>query len=708
MLTFEEYKSKYGIALDYDQDRACRSVNGKVMLLAVPGSGKTTVMIARLGYMTRALGISAESILAVTYSVAGAREMKQRYERLFGYCDVEFRTIHGFCAVLINRYESLRGRKAFTLMEKDNDSASVVRKIMTEYGGYPTENELREVQTAITYCKNSMLTDAEIEKEITVNGRDFYQIYKAYETFKLENKLMDYDDQLVYGLKILKSCPDVCAVYADRFKYVCVDEAQDTSRLQHEIIAILVKRCGNVFMVGDEDQSIYGFRAAYPQALIDFDKTYPDAVVMNISKNYRSTGKLVALSDRFIKANTERHGSEKTMSTDNPEGESPLRVRLSDLRLLPDYIRRVYAERDEGQSTALLFRLNDSMLPIIDVLFDKEIPFRVRGGDGLFFTHSTVTDVINIFEFAADPYNTELFSKIYFKLNLSLSKAELQNVIKYNTGNDRLPIVSFIASSTYIKEFKRAKARKLVRDLEKMNASDTYEALRTLFFESGYGKYHDARTLDTTKRNVLLAIAYRYRTREAFFQRLKALEGAIRRGSVSEEGLILSTIHSAKGMEFDNVILCDCKNGVLPSGESVMLPGMSKEDKKLLEEERRLFYVGVTRAKKHLELVSWESEFGAETDGFDFVDIFLSGKTENVSASPSVSAASPSKRMKADRIAEESQKYYIGVNIKHKLFGKGVIVSKKDNTITVRFKGHSVPKTLSLTTCIENSLISET
>lgn len=323
MLSFEEYKSKYGIVLDPSQDRACQQVDGKVMLLAVPGSGKTTVMIARLGYMTRALNISAETILAVTYSVAGAREMKKRYEKRFGYCDVEFRTIHGFCAVLINRYESLRGRKAFTLMEKENDTATVLRKIMTEYGGFPTENELREVQTAITYCKNSMLSDAEIEKDVTVSGRDLFEIYKAYEAYKLENKLMDYDDQLVYGLTILKKCPDVTSVYADRFKYICVDEAQDTSRLQHEIIATLVKRCGNVFMVGDEDQSIYGFRAAYPQALIDFDKTYPNATVMNISKNYRSTGKIVELSDRFIKANTERHGSAKDMTTDNPEGENP-------------------------------------------------------------------------------------------------------------------------------------------------------------------------------------------------------------------------------------------------------------------------------------------------------------------------------------------------------------------------------------------------
>lgn len=706
-MTFEEYKSKYGIVLDDSQTKACGSIDGKVLLLAVPGSGKTTVMIARLGYMTRALHIAPDSILAITYSVAGAREMKTRYEKRFGSCDVEFRTIHGLCAVLISRYERIRGRTAFTLMEKEGDSASVLRRIMAESGSYPTENELREVQTAITYSKNSMLTDAEIERDVNVSGRDFFEIYKAYESYKRENRLMDYDDQLAYGFKILKSCPDVCAVYTDRFRYVCVDEAQDTSRLQHEIIATLVKRCGNVFMVGDEDQSIYGFRAAYPQALIDFDKTYPDAKVMSIAKNYRSTGKIVSLADRFIKANTERHGSLKTMVTDNPEGEMPKRVRLSDLMLLPDYVRRVCAEADGEGTTALLFRMNDSMLPVIDMLYSKEIPFRVRGGDGLFFTHSTVTDVISILDFAAHPYDTELFSRIYYKLSLGLNKSELQNVIKYNVGDDRLPIAEFIASSPYIKESKRAKAKKLARDLERINSSDTYEAIRTVFFDSGYGRYHDARTTDTSKRNALLALAYHYRTREELFSRLKMLESAVKRGSVSDEGLILSTIHSAKGMEFDKVILCDCKNGVLPSGEATVLPGMSDEDKRILEEERRLFYVGVTRAKKQLELITWESEFGSEVSGFDFVDVFLNGGVKKQPLPSASAVKNGSQRLRAERIAEEMGRYYVGVAVRHVQFGDGVISHKKDGVITVKFARYSVPKKLLLSTCIENSLISE-
>ena len=156
---FEDFKTEYGFPLDPEQSEACKTVDGKVLLLAVPGSGKTTVMIARLGYMTRVCGISPRNILAITYSVAGTKEMQNRYAKAFGSCDVEFRTINGFCATMINRYEKVKGRKAFELIDKDESVSSILRSVMAEQGIFPTENDLREVRTAITYCKNSMIAE---------------------------------------------------------------------------------------------------------------------------------------------------------------------------------------------------------------------------------------------------------------------------------------------------------------------------------------------------------------------------------------------------------------------------------------------------------------------------------------------------------------------------------------------------------------------
>lgn len=620
---FESFKTEYGFPLDPEQSEACRTIDGKILLLAVPGSGKTTVMISRLGYMTHVLEKDPRSILAITYSVAGTKEMSLRYRRAFGQCDIEFRTINGLCAAMIHRYEKVLGRNAFELIEKDSDVSAILRSIMIEKGAFPTENDLRDIKTAITRAKNSMLTNDEIMNTVRVDCGDFPEIYREYESFKRKHRLMDYDDQLIYGYKILKNHPEVNAVYADRFKYVCVDEAQDTSKLQHAIIDLIAKKNGNLFMVGDEDQSIYGFRAAYPKALLDFKTTYPDAKVLTIGNNYRSDAAIVRAADRFIRLNTERFDSGKSMSTKNGEGIPPKRIKLSDLKLLPDYIRRVTTEKTDG-STAALFRLNESMLPIIDLLSQKRIPFRVRGADGLFFTSSVVTDIINILKFASNPYDSELLRKIYYKLPIGLTKLDIERAIIHNSGPDMLPYPDYLSSAVWLPERKRARAQKMWGEILKINASDTYEAIRSIFFSLGYNSKHSDRMSEITKRNTLLSIADRHRERNDFYNRLSELEEAVKRGAVSDNGIILSTIHSAKGMEFDRVILCDCTDGILPTfkdGKS-----LSDEEKAAREEDRRLFYVGITRARKILELISWESEFGARCGGWEFIDCLFNQK----------------------------------------------------------------------------------
>ncbi len=710
---FESFKTEYCFPLDSEQSEACKTVNGKVLLLAVPGSGKTTVMIARLGYMTRVCGIDPRNILAITYSVAGTKEMQKRYQRAFGACDIEFRTINGFCAAMINRYEKVKGRKAFELIEKDTDISSILRTVMAEQGMFPTENDLREVKTAITYCKNSMLSESEIEKEIRLENKNFSEIYRAYEAYKRERRLMDYDDQLVYGYTILKNHPEVNAVYADRFKYVCVDEAQDTSKLQHEIIKELANKNGNVFMVGDEDQSIYGFRAAYPKALLDFKTTYPDAKILTISNNYRSTKSIVKAADSFIKKNTERIKGDKSMKTENPEGINPVRIKLADLRLLPDYIRRVSAENTDGV-TACLFRLNESMLPVIDLLHEKEIPFRVRGGDGLFFTSATITDVINILNFASDPYDGELWKKIYYKLPLGITKAETERAIAYNYGDDMLPIPDFLSTATFLNDKKRARAKRIWEDIRRISEQDTYEAIRTIFFSLGYNNKRSDKVSETTKRNTLLALAYRHRVRVDFYRRLSELEGEIKRGSVSTDGIILSTIHSAKGLEFDRVLLCDCKNGVLP-----MTPkkgDLKATEKAEREEDRRLFYVGMTRAKSLLEIVTWDSEFGSLCSGFEFPDdIFEQKKAQKERILRSKTAQNSTfSRRKASKngtfLTENEQAFLeslmqVGTPVKHKTFGVGTIIYLNGTFAEIKFDRYTVSKTLDLKTCVMNKLI---
>ena len=265
------------IVLNPQQMEAVKTVKGPVLLLAVPGSGKTTVLVLRLGYMIKRCGIAPENILTVTYTVAATRDMARRFAGFFGdelASRMEFRTINGICAKIIGYYSRVLGRRAFELVTDEKRLGGILAQIYQEVEqDWPTEADLRNVRTLITYIKNQMLSEREIRELGSGKGRVLREadgvnigaIYERYNRWLREQHLMDFDDQMVYALTILRKVPQVLAHFQDLYRYICVDEAQDTSKIQHEIIALLAARDGNLFMVGDEDQSIYGFRAAYPE-----------------------------------------------------------------------------------------------------------------------------------------------------------------------------------------------------------------------------------------------------------------------------------------------------------------------------------------------------------------------------------------------------------------------------------------------------------
>ncbi len=696
-MTYQEYKTEYRITLDHDQDKACAQTEGHVLLLAVPGSGKTTVMTARLGYLVRGLGVPPDAILAVTYSVAGAREMKNRFERLFGPCGIEIRTINGYCAKIIGCYERLYRRKAFRLLENEGEVSRILREIMRGCGGFPSENEVRDVRTAVTYCRNQMLTEQQIADAIHIEGRDFPEIYRLYRRFKIENRLMDYDDQLSYGYHILCRCPEVNRAYAGRFRYVCVDEAQDTSKLQHMILRKAAEVSGNLFMVGDEDQSIYGFRAAYPEGLLEFDRLYPDASVGFIVRNYRSSGTIVAAADRFIAANTERRM--KHMFTENDAGEPIRRTELSDLRELPAYLCNIAASAGEKGKIAVLCRLNDSLIPLIDALSAAGLPFSVRDGDGLFFTHYIVTDLIDILRFASDPFDPALFERLYYKFSAGVGRNDFEYALRHNVGREMLSYPEYLASCPVCSEQVRKRMRRVADVLFRINSADSYEAMRLIIDRSGYGSYLAKRSKDVSKVNTMLALADRMRDKTSFFRRLGELAEVIRRGSESKDGIILSTIHSAKGMEFDHVILCDARNGILPSvTEPADGKGYSEEERKQREEDRRLFYVGVTRAIGRLELVTYRKAFGEDCGGWEFVSTLL-GQPEK--------KPSPAGRKKEEHPVTEEllSSFSVGDEVFHKAFGDGVIIGKRGSFAEIRFFRLTVPKRIDLAVCLEKRLL---
>lgn len=419
-MEWQEFERKFPQKLNEQQKEAVQSVEGPVLLLAVPGSGKTTVLVTRLGYMIYAKGIAPEKILTVTYTVAATEDMAARFTSLFGTDMADrltFKTINGICAGIIHTYGRKTGRTPFALLNDEKVIADTLAKIYqkTEQT-YATESDLQTVRTLITYIKNSMLTDAEIREMDKTADMKISAIYKEYNTWLREQKLMDYDDQMVYAYTMLQRFPELLRLYQDKFPYLCVDEAQDTSKIQHAIIALLASKTENLFMVGDEDQSIYGFRAAYPEALLSFEKNHPGAKVLLMEENFRSGAGIVKAADTFIQKNTLRHKKHMRAIKDGEEVVKEIAVKTRDdqyryLAAVAENCAAARADRaggmtgnvtegragdltgnvtevkaggvtaDASHTVAVLYRDHECALPLIDLLERKEIPYRMRNAE---------------------------------------------------------------------------------------------------------------------------------------------------------------------------------------------------------------------------------------------------------------------------------------------------------------------------------------
>ena len=380
-MTPEEFTARYMPQFSEQQRAAVRETEGPVLLLAVPGSGKTTVLVTRLGYMALCRGIDPAHILAVTYTVAATRELRARFTARFPELagrTPEFRTINGLSSKIIEACGRQRG-PAFALQENTGELAALVGRIYQALNGdYPTDSTIREVRTAITYCKNMMLSADEIAAQDFGLPR-FAALYAHYCTALREARQMDYDDQMAYALAILRKRPEILAEFQERYPYLCVDESQDTSRVQHAIIELLARKTGNLFMVGDEDQSIYGFRAAYPEALLRFSAVWPGAKTLLLEDNYRSTPEILRLAGAFIEGSRERYP--KTIRAKREPSAEAFLDRLAALR------QTICAHEDAPDALLTLSTIHSSKgleyerVYLLDIQ-DGVLPSRPDAADG--------------------------------------------------------------------------------------------------------------------------------------------------------------------------------------------------------------------------------------------------------------------------------------------------------------------------------------
>ncbi|MBR5485705.1 MAG: ATP-dependent helicase [Oscillospiraceae bacterium] len=645
-------KDNHSIQLGKQQQTALLSSKGHILLLAVPGAGKTTVLVGRTANLILNHNALPERILNFTFSKASAQDMAARFSALFGEIipnPPQFMTIHRLCNSILNDYAHRKGGR-FTLIEGGKSKVSKLTLLRDIYRSLTHESIAEDMEeelvSAISYIKNMMIPESEISS-LDYSVPYLAEIFAEYKRVKKQNAWIDFDDMLTLSLTILQKYPDILREYQSRWDFINVDEAQDNSKVQTCIIRLLADGCKNLFMVGDEDQSVYGFRGAYPQSLLEFPNTYPDAVILKMEENYRSSNEIVSHANNFISLNTARY--EKNMYTTNPQGE-PITVLDSD-SLSEQYSKvcRMLSEDFDG-TTAVIYRHNHSAIPLVDLLDRKGIGFSIREHKSVFRYSRPVGDVLAFIALSFDGNDLQALQRIGWKCSAYLKRVFLRE-LKPDKNYPSLfeQIIDRCTESQQLSTGRLKYVHRQIQSLQKLSPS---RALDCIFHDLGYFDYlHNCLDAQTRasyiqKLNALESVAAQSKTIPQFLDRLDYLEELVRSNSSTNSKITLTTAHSAKGLEFDRVILTDLIDSVFPLIQAVN-ESLTHSGCELMEEEARLFYVAATRARKHLVLMRC-------TGNGSLPSRFIHRLTTSGKA---------------------AQTPEIGMEITHKLYGTGIITS---------------------------------
>ncbi len=702
---FERKKQELGVELNKIQKKAVTKTEGPVLLLACPGSGKTTTMIMRIGYLIEEKSIQPKRIKAITFSKASATDMLERYARFFpNLAPVDFSTIHSLAFQITRDYLSADDY----LMIEGSDSnrlnkKRLLRDVYARENDEPiTDDQLEELVSFISFVKNKMVPRKKW-KTLDEPFPGAIDILSIYEDFKEnhEPRLVDFDDMLTIAFEALSTDRKLLSKYQQRWDYVMTDESQDTSMVQHAIVEKLVENHRNLCVVADDDQSIYTWRAAEPSYLLKFRQVYPDAYIMKMERNYRSSGTIVSTANRFIKANKLRH--DKNMFTDRPEGGPIVIRRLASQEAQLKYLLKELAGLEDYGNTAILYRNNSSSTLLMDELDRLGIPFYMKDADNRFFSHWIVQDILNFMRFSLRPERVDLYAKLASKTNAYWSATQLKQLSRMQPSKQHA--FEEITLAVTMKDYQLriiAEQRKSMDALKDMAPLKVIKAIRR---DIGYDQMLKSRAekfgmkLDYLQQilSTLEQIAEPLPTMMDFAKRLKQLEEVTKQAKTekTDDMLTLSTMHSSKGLEFDRVYLIDLVEGIVPTEEDA-------DDPALLEEARRLFYVGMTRAKHQLELLSYdqESRFVEE------VRRIALPKTKQAEIAKAPAASAPKTKIAvpdnpdAVRTIEELQ---VGANIRHRVFGNGQITDLDDEKVGIQFaKAH---KEFLLEICLQYQLL---
>ncbi|MEE0957502.1 MAG: 3'-5' exonuclease [Ruminococcus sp.] len=692
------------------QQQAVFSTEGPLLILAGAGSGKTTVLVNRIAYILQSGLCNPWNILAITFTNKAAGELKERICNAVpeGGADIWAATFHSTCARILRRYGDRLGYSShFTVYSTDDQKKlckDVVKQLHIDEKTLPVKSILSEISKA----KDQMMTPKEMLQKAEFDSRKA-SIAKVYEVYQARLKTadaMDFDDLLCKTVELFEQCPDILGFYQNQFKYIMVDEYQDTNRVQYRFVSMLAEKYGNICVVGDDDQSIYKFRGATIENILSFENTFKGAKIIRLEQNYRSTQNILNAANAVISNNTVRKG--KTLWTQNPQGEKIELHTASDEREEARFIAKTIMDGvSDGRKYsdfAVLYRTNAQSNAVEQALSRSGIPHRIIGGHR-FYDREEIRDMIAYLQVINNPHDDVRLSRIINvpKRGIGQRTVEVAADIAAGLGES---IYSVIKEADGYPQLSRAAAKlkgfvTLIDGLLEAEQSEDYslaELYNLILEHTEYENYlrTEKENADVRIENIEELASNIIKFEEdygeeadlsAFLEEISLMTD-IDNYDAGADTCVMMTLHSAKGLEFPVVFITGMEDGLFPSIVSMMNPDE-------INEERRLAYVGITRAKQKLYLTKTRSRmlFGSTSYNKEsrFVSeipdsllektgdenkraAFSSGFAQGTASGVNIGAAGKFNSYQKPAV-RSGVTYNVGDTVLHKLFGKGLVMS---------------------------------
>ena len=601
--------------LNDKQYEAVTNTEGPSLVIAGAGSGKTKVLTHKIAYLMGEKNVSPFNILAITFTNKAANEMKERVEKLVGDVakDMWIGTFHSICVRILRRYIDRIGFDSSFIIFDTSDQRTLIKECLKKLDIDDKMFTDRSVQFEISNAKNEMLEPEQYQARAMGDFRKekIAEIYTLYQNKLKENNAIDFDDIINFTIKILMNNPDVLEYYTEKFKYVLVDEYQDTNKAQFTLVSILASRYGNITVVGDNDQGIYSFRGADISNILNFERDFPGTKIIKLEQNYRCTQNILNAANAVIKNNEVKY--KKSLWTENEEGGLPIvysaRDEYDEGRYIVEQIEHLKREEYYKYSDfAILYRMNTQSRAIEDILRREDVPYKIIGGLK-FYERKEIKDIISYLRLINNPSDNIALKRIINEPKRGIGKTSLDKIqnISDETGISMYEIIKDAA--TYGLNRVYANAQEFINVIEELrNIKDETkisELIKLTLNKTGYTKALETEnTIEAENRianlEEFLTVAVEFEEQEADQNLNNFLEGITLTSDIDgmdeeQETVTLMTLHSAKGLEFPVVFLVGMEEGIFPGHKSMAEP-------KDLEEERRLCYVGITRAKNQLFL----------------------------------------------------------------------------------------------------------